>query len=342
MNQFAAQLASRVGSVRAALDRHAQAALRDAAVVVTTLARLTVREELFPLRFDAVVCDEASNAPLPYVWYAACHAARKAVAIGDWKQLAPIVQARTPNARRWLARDIFHAAGVARNGARDPRCVLLRVQYRMHPLIRGLVSEIFYEGQLEDGPEVAAWGEPGGGPRDPLLFVETEGLSPATTRTGGSRMNEAHAGAVVRLVEMVVRAGGRDVGVVTPYRPQTKLIRRLVRERVEPHGAADVEVSTVHAFQGREKEVIVFDTVDVPPQPSRFLSERWNRDLPRLLNVALSRARRQCVIVGSRRGLLRTLPEDALLNRIVDWVAQHGTVLDAGARLEQFLRAFRP
>lgn len=342
MSEFAAQLSTRIGALRAGLDRHAQSALREAQVVVTTLARLTVREEMFPLRFDAVVCDEASNAPLPYVWYAACHASSKAVAIGDWKQLAPIVQARTPAARRWLARDIFHVSGVARAGADDPRCTLLRVQYRMHPLIRGLVSDIFYDGQLTDGPEVAAWGEPGGGPRDPLLFVETRGLSPATARTGGSRLNEAHATAIVRLVEVILRAGGRDVGVVTPYRPQTKLLRRLLRERIEPHAADGLEVSTVHAFQGREKQIILFDTVDVPPAPSRFLSERWNRDLPRLLNVALSRARRQCVIVGCREGLLRTLPEEALLNRIVDWVVRHGSVIDAGARLDQLLRAFRP
>lgn len=341
MNDFAQKLLARVTTLRASLDRHAQGAVREASVLATTLARLTVREELFPLRFDAFVCDEASNAPLPYIFYGACLAARKAVALGDWKQLAPIVQARTHGARRWLARDVFHAAGVASDGASDPRCVLLRVQYRMHPLIRGLVSEVFYDGQLLDGPNVAAWGEPGGGPRDPLLFVETEALAPATMRTGGSRVNEAHADAVVRLVELLLRAGVRDVGVVTPYRPQTKLIRRLVCERIDPERAAEVEVSTVHAFQGREKDAIVFDTVDVPPAPSRFLSERWNRDLPRLLNVALSRARRQCVIIGCREGLRRTLPEEALLNRIVDWVAQHGTVLEAGARLDRFLRAFR-
>ncbi len=341
LNEYAQRLLDRIGSLRTALDRHAQVALREAPVLATTLARLTVREELFPLRFHVFVCDEASNAPLPYVGYAASLAARQAVALGDWRQLAPIVQARTPATRRWLARDIFHASGVAEAGAGDPRCTLLRVQYRMHPLIRGLVSEIFYDGQLADGPEVAAWGEPGGGPRDPLLFVETEALRPQIQRAAGSRMNEAHAGVVVRLAETILRAGGRDVGIVTPYRPQTKLIRRLLRERLGGDGTDSLEVSTVHAFQGREKEIIVFDTVDVPPQPSRFLNERWNRDLPRLLNVALSRARRQCVIVGCREGLRRTLPEDALLHRIIDWVAQHGTVLEAGARLDLLLRAFR-
>lgn len=340
-NEFAQRILARIGEVRGALDRHAQAATREAQVLVTTLARLTTREELFPLRFDAVVCDEASSAPLPYVWYAACLAARKAIALGDWKQLAPIVQARTRAARRWLGRDIFQVAGVAQNGARDTRCAMLRVQHRMHPLIRGLVSAAFYEDLLCDSAEVAAWGEPGGGPRDPLLFVETRSLNPRVARVGGSRINEPHANAVLRLVELALRAGWRDIGVVTPYRGQTKLIRRLLRERLEPPAGGDLEISTVHAFQGREKGMIIFDTVDAPPEASRFLSERWNRELPRLLNVALSRARRQCVIVGCRAGLRRTLPEDALLNRIIDWVAQHGTVVEAHDRLNRLLRSFQ-
>jgi hypothetical protein len=341
MNRMAEQWLERATALRAILDRHAHAAIREAQVLCTTLARLAVREELFPLRFDALVLDEASSAPLAYVGVAACLASERAVALGDWKQLAPIVRARTPAARAWVARDVFHAAGVADAGSGDARCTMLRVQYRMHPLIRALVSETFYGGQLRDGPDVAAWGEPGGGPRDPLVFVETLELGPRTERVAGSRVNEAHADVVVRVVEMLLRAGVRDVGVVTPYRPQTKLIRGRLRDRLDPDALRGVEVSTVHAFQGREKDAIVFDTVDVPPLPSRFLDERWNRDLPRLLNVALSRARRQCVLVGCRDGLRRTLPEGALLNRIVDAILQHGTVLDAGSRVDRFLRAFR-
>lgn len=341
LNEYAQRILSRIGDLRGALDRHAQASIREAQVLVTTLARLTTREELFPLRFDVAVCDEASSAPLPYVWYATCLAARKAIALGDWKQLAPIVQARTRAARRWLGRDIFQVAGVAQGGARDSRCAMLRVQHRMHPLIRGLVSATFYEEMLCDSPEVAAWGEPGGGPRDPLLFVETRPLGPRVVRVGGSRTNEPHALVVLRLVELAERAGRRDLGIVTPYRAQTKLIRKLLRERLGPALADGLEVSTVHAFQGREKEVIIFDTVDAPPDPSRFLSERWNRELPRLLNVALSRARQQCVIVGCRAGLRRTLPEDALLNRIVDWVVQHGTLVEADAALNRLLRSFQ-
>ncbi len=85
----------------------------------------------------------------------------------------------------------------------------------------------------------------------------------------------------------------------------------------------------MHRFQGREKSVVVFDTVDGPPGRSWFLHEGRNPDFPRLLNVALSRTRDMLVVVGSVDGLRGTLPEDALLNRVVERVRSEGRVVDA-------------
>lgn len=75
---------------------------------------------------------------------------------------------------------------------------------------------------------------------------------------------------------------------------------------------------------------MVFDTVDAPPGRSWFLDERRNRDFPRMLNVALSRSRDMLIVVGTIEGLRRTLPADALLNRVVERVCRDGVVLDAG------------
>ena len=56
----------------------------------------------------------------------------------------------------------------------------------------------------------------------------------------------------------------------------------------------DLKVSTVHSFQGQERRVIVVDFTDdnVPPT---HLTAKWE-----LINVALSRAKEQLVIVGNR------------------------------------------
>ena len=84
------------------------------------------------------------------------------------------------------------------------------------------------------------------------------------------------------MISTQVRAA--DVGVVTPYAAQA----RLVREKVD----AAVEVASVDAFQGREKEVVVVSTVRANAGGDvGFLSD-WRR-----CNVALTRARRALVVV---------------------------------------------
>jgi RecA/RadA recombinase len=318
-----------LGRLAMEIGHQAILALEDADVVLTTLARLAVREELRGLRFESVILDEASAAPLPYAALAAAHARSRAVAVGDFQQLPPIVQSDGPAADRWLRRDVFRETGVVGAGTagevtlpspRDALCAMLTVQYRMAPPIRALVSELFYADRLEDAPELRR-SVMGG---EPLVLLDTSELDPRVERVEGSRQNKVHAEVIVRLLELAARVGLQDVGVVSPYRQQTRAVRELVTGRLGKSAPRDLEVSTIHRFQGREKALVVIDTVDAPPGRSWFLDERRNPDLPRLLNVALSRAREMLVVVGCVDGLRRTLPETALLNRIMERVGNYG------------------
>jgi superfamily I DNA and/or RNA helicase len=165
---------------------------------------------------------------------------------------------------------------------------------------------------------------------DTLVMVDTAALEPRVTRPDGSRQNDVHIETLLQLLEALARRGEQDVAVVAPYRAQVRELRRLVRARLGRLAPTGLEIATIHRFQGREKGVVVFDTVDAPPGASWFLDERRNRDFPRMLNVALSRSRDRLIVVGTVEGLRRTLPEGALLNRVVERVCHEGTVVDAG------------
>lgn len=324
----------RLSTLAGELQRESLFALREADVVLSTLARLSVWDELASLRFDSLVLDEASTTPLPYVALAAAQTAGRAVAIGDFQQLPAVVVSRGEKADRWMSRDAFREAGVVREAPEgeislpaenDRLCAMLTTQYRMAPQIRRLVSDLFYAGRLEDAPEVLERD----GPAHPLVLLDTDSLSPGVDREEGSRANAAHVEAVVRFLEVAASEGIRDVGVVVPYRLQSRRIWKLARQRLGRSAPDDLEVSTVHRFQGREKSLVIFDTVDAPPDRSWFLHEGKNRDFPRLLNVALSRTRDMLVVVAAVEGLRETLPEGALLNRVVDRIRDDGAVLDA-------------
>jgi hypothetical protein len=326
-----------LGRMMAEMSRQSAAVLENAEIVLTTFARLAVREELRDLRFDSLIIDEASTAPLPYVALAAAYTKSKAIAVGDFQQLPPVVTSRGPAAERWLKRDLFRETEVVREVAgryelpspRDQLCAMLDLQYRMDPAIRELVSEFFYDGRLKDAEEIAARPRS----RSPVLLIDTSELDPRVQRVDGSRLNSAHADVVVGYLGQAAAAGQSDVAVVTPYRAQTRHLHQLVRTRLGRAAPRELQMSTVHRFQGREKQLVVIDTVDAPPGRSWFLDERQNADFPRLLNVALSRAQSMLVIVACIDGLKRTLPEDALLNRIVRRVTETGEVVPAASVL---------
>ncbi len=325
-------LLQRAGRLSGDLARATRRVLDEADVVLTTFARLAVRDELAAQRFSFVVVDEASTAPLPHVFHAACLASERAAAFGDFQQLPPVVISRGGYARRWLSRDLFRETGVVMGAGvqqlpspDDRLCAMLEEQYRMRPAIRALVGDLFYGGRLRDAEQIVS--------SDPetsaLVLLETVGLDPEVVRVDGSRENPAHVEVVTQLLEILGREGVSDVGVVTPYRAQTRSLWRSVRGRLGRAAPAGLEISTIHRFQGREKSVVILDTVDAPPGPSWFLNENRNPDFPRLLNVAMSRSRNLLILVGTSDGLKQTLPADALLNRVVDRISFDGVTIDA-------------
>lgn len=341
-----AESARTLGRAMLEIARQAERALEDADVVLTTFARLSIREELRELRFESLIIDEASTAPLPYVALAASRVAGPAIAVGDFQQLPPVVSSTAQAAVRWLRTDLFREAGIVEEAGpslpspNDGLCAMLDLQYRMAPEIRELVSEFFYGGRLRDAPEIAeraagqaapAVGAAAAGGTTPgaVAVLDTSGLDPRVERVDGSRRNRTHAEAVADFVGAAARDGIDDIAVVSPYRAQTRHLSDLVRRRLGRAAPANLEVSTIHRFQGREKRLVIIDTVDAPPGRSWFLDERRNRDFPRLLNVALSRARERLVIVATVAGLRRTLPREALLNRLLAHVERSGSRIDA-------------
>ena len=128
---------------------------------------------------------------------------------------------------------------------------------------------------------------------------------------------------VVRVVEALLEGGDlqpRDIGVVTPYNGQVRLLTDLfgqaggLEDDVQ-HGKGKVtglEIRSVDGYQGREKEVIVLSSVRANDTGDVGFLRDWRR-----LNVALTRARRGLIVIGSPT----TLRHDPDWGAWLDWVA---------------------
>ncbi len=125
--------------------------IKDALVIGTTIARACVDSNISQIKFDTLIIDEASMALLPNVFFLSGLCSNHYIISGDFRQLSPIAEARTPLAQKWLRRDIFDQAGIVERvnlEIGDNRLVMLREQFRMHPCICNLVSEVVYDGKL--------------------------------------------------------------------------------------------------------------------------------------------------------------------------------------------------
>jgi len=308
-------------------------------IVGTTVYRTYLKGQV-ERTFDAVVIDEASMLLLPMVYYAAGLASQRVVVAGDFRQLPPIVISRERIAQLWLKRDVFHKAGIAvavKSGARPKALAALRIQYRMNEdICSNLLNEVFYpDHPLETAPWVRER------PRQSvpfgsscLLYADTASCEPwAAVRLGTfSRYNILHA---VIIISMMLRAqalgylpperGTNELlGIVSPYKAQTTLIRQLIQDRLDRRGAEFA--GTVHSYQGNEKEMIIIDITDsLGVKPSVLIrASEIEEDGSRLLNVAVSRARQCILLVANFRYLRGKLPARCYLRRILDIFQERG------------------
>merc|ERR1719487_1701292 len=174
----------------------------------------------------------------------------------------------------------------------------------MHPTIAEFPAKHFYDGRLNTGigPEMrpALPGFRWPDPSRPVCFVSVRG---SEGKDGDSTYNEREADEVARCCADLLAAGLQltDVGIVTPYGAQVRMIRRLLQRRnvgtMRDHG---VEVASVDSYQGREKKVIIFSAVRSNSSGSIGFVSDWRR-----MNVAFTRAQYGLVVFGDPSTLCR-------------------------------------
>ena len=292
-----------------------------ASLVLSTLTNGYFSPLMMDQRFDVLIVEEASMAVLPALFYAACMGRRKTVMVGDPCQLPSIVQSNEGYVRKVMGRNIFEVA--VAEPLSSPLVAMLDVQYRMHPVIGELVSDLFYAGRLKHGGDLAtreriAAQEPYSG--SPLVVLDTDGATTCQPGSGGqSRINIATVDLCVDLARRAVRAGATSVAVITPYVDQARAIRARLEERTGDHGEwRQIECSTVHRFQGQERDVVILDTVDAEPmKPGVLLSERGAHSMAQnLINVAISRARGKLIVVADVRYFERRAAGSVVTNMV--------------------------
>ncbi len=296
-----------------------RAELRRFKLAATTLAKVCTSELFNGLEFDAVMIDEASMANLPYLMVLAAKAKAHIVVVGDPMQLPPIAITNDFASRSFLEKDIFSYVSKSEttedlfnwHDFNRPITTFFDTQYRLKRDLAEVLSSVFYEGRLKtaDGSRQVADGK-NSKEEATVNVVDTQRYGPVLTQKdegrGFSPVNEVHLRFIVKMVKRLVKKNFvpiDQIGIIVPFRNAVYDVRAMLYEK----GYGQVEVGTIHTFQGREKQVIIFDTVmsgELQRGRKRHYSVRpFDEDknglsVPRLLNVAFSRSKERLVILA--------------------------------------------
>lgn len=253
------------------------------------------------IEFETVIIDEAAQSielsaliPLKY-------GCSKCILVGDPKQLPPTVLSKE------ASRFQYEQSLFVRMQANHPEDVhLLDTQYRMHPEISRFPSAAFYDGRLQDGPDMAKLrAQPWHNSTllGPYRFFDVQGMHSSAAK-GHSLVNIAELRVAMQLYERLVTDFATydfsgKIGIITPYKGQLKELKQRFANKYGNEIFKAVEFNTTDAFQGRECEVIIFSCVRASNRGIGFLADI------RRMNVGLTRAKSSLWVLGNSQSLIQ-------------------------------------
>jgi len=280
--------------------------------------------------FDVVLFDEASQITLPLAIMGML-AGSKYIFIGDENQLPPVTIFSTEEATQ-----ISIFAYLAGRGQET----MLNVTYRLNDVLTGWPSRTFYRSELKPSERAAARRLNLSSEATPWDFV-LDPNSPAvfldlchTNTTVRSRI-EAEVVSELVLSLLMRDISPEEIGVVVPYRAQSRLIRTLLRRvLMDDEVTKKLAVDTVERMQGQEREVVLVSFATASPKFAAQMADFLFQ--PQRLNVAVTRPRSKLILVGSHHMLKadEINPEHKeTLDRLRDLVASCKTITVPNGRL---------
>lgn len=348
-----AKLGAEPGTTIEELERLYQ----DPQVVATTC--LGINHQVFKERtFDYCIVDEASQITLP-VCLGPIRMAKTFVLVGDHYQLPPLVQNKEA-LQGGLDISLFRLLS-----ERHPDAVTtLRTQYRMNEAVMSVSNELIYDGRLVCGSEevakktlempnfdaLAQLHFSGSSAKSTsctshsstscwlhgilhadspsVVFLNTDTLLPGPREIAhGARItNPFEATLATQLIQALLLTGldPSSIGLTTLYRSHLALIKSTLQGCITPAQAELLEAHTTDRFQGRDKDVIILSCVRSNERDIvGDLLKDWRR-----VNVALTRAKKKLIIIGSKGTLSRG---DALLGKLVKLCEDKSWMIDLPA-----------
>lgn len=270
--------------------------------------------------FDYVIIDEAAKATTPELLVSIVKS-KKILLVGDQMQLPPYVEKKDipwvdNDVLKRLKKSLFTSLYEILPQTHKER---LSTQYRMHPNIGNLISKVFYDGEVDSGisakerqhsiEKLKKYS---------IVWYDTSNCGEYAyhTRTPAkSYFNNCEAEIIKNFIKENYKAEN-DIGIITGYSAQ----RDLISKKIANYNLnKNILVDTVDAFQGREKDIIIYSTVR---SNDKNLNIGFQKESERI-NVAFSRAKRLLIIVGSVKMFYNWDIDGSKFPEIIDYIKKN-------------------
>lgn len=280
-------------------------------VIITTCISAHKLGEPAPM-FDMVIMDEASQCNTA-VSLVPIIRGENLMLVGDPQQLNPVIlldEMMNQKLRRKYnvtdeydyRRNSIYKTYLACDSVSDE--ILLHHHYRCNGKIIDFNNKKYYNSKLSIASTSTE--------EKPLVYVDV----PAA----GTDMKNTAPAEVEEIVKYAALNKDKSIGVITPFVNQKKMIEAALEEA----GLNKVSCGTIHAFQGDEKDVVLFSTA-ITGQTGQGTYE-WLKNNKELINVATSRAKDKLILLSDMQNLERLHKEDSEddLYELVQYVRANG------------------
>ena len=320
--------------------RQLQNTLSGNRVFVSTISSFQGRTDLSGIvDFDVVIIDEASQLLEPML-VGFLSRFKKFILIGDHKQLPAVVgqdDAKTLVNNALLKKEtslVNMASSLfermykqSQSNDWDWTYGALSYQGRMHKDILDFVSPNFYESRLKIMNHIDRLKNMPSLAFDDkieeqlinnrMLFIDTPIDKSLIKKT-----NEVEALITAKLIRIwrnIYYKNGQkikreDIGVITPFRSQIALIG----EELDAELLNDVTIDTIERYQGGSRNQIIISLAVSQAQLLDSISNVSTEGVDRKLNVALTRAKENVIIIGSKEILARK----PIYEKLIDYCEQ--------------------
>jgi len=266
---------------------------------------------------DYAIIDEASQTLFLYAFPLYLRS-KSFIAIGDDNQLGPVLTGavpQRPEVPEHLSPDNSVFTTVKNLTAQSP--VRLREHFRCAPSIIRFCDNLIGYGLnviTKQPSKISVLNESVAQLfEEHLAFVNVNGKSFGK----GSKYNSQEINFINRIVECLIRdcsISQKQIGIIAPYRRHINAMKKEIAQ------FQDLTVGTVHTFQGDEKDIIFFSCVCSDSddfQNSPLMSDK------KLINVAVSRARKHFIMIGNEDAL-RLTPDYVPVKQLYDYILENG------------------